>query len=716
MTELNKKTNSKSKFGLSRATSVLNLGSSSKHNQESPPPNHKRFPNIFGKKQLSMTPTGSGLKIKTSSSFNDVDHKLSNNLSPSGQRAHHNSNPFMSNGKLPMSKSSSQEKQMTYNPYGSITKTPTFSNSPQQASSTPHSATNSTANSRTNTQSTTNSLGFYMGDGKGKPQVLSLPILDPNTRLPTKYQSLNSNLFDDFDLMNNGKSVGQGGSSEVKLVKNKLLKQVYILKKFKILKNESDDAFYDRILREYLISKMAMGCVNVVNTFQVLKVSTTSNMTRGWGFVMEYCPQGDLFSLITSKTWPLCKLEDKLCLFKQICSGVRHLHSLGIAHRDLKPENVLISENGIAKVIDFGISITNFDVEKEAMLEGLEEEQENKKEEEVKEEEHGDGDEEVDDGQRTFSNENQIKEETIEEEENTDEKDTQKGSDENTTSHEENTTSHGEDITDHGEKSSYHGGKSANYGDEPIMCYSYAGSSPYVPPEVFRFNDKQMLTTTLSTKEREAGYDAKLFDSWSLGILLFTILSMKNPFQEPTKQDLQFREYTNVYYQWLQYADREMKQSKNEYPLGPSVETKIMQHFKSRDLSRILCRLLSIDLSKRYSLNALFEDPYFKNIATCVDIEPQTEEINHAICHKKEPLMIPMELQEAQRSSNKQQDINTNGEDTLNGGISSSPLDADGHIILPEIMEQVQLYKQAQKEDEQLLKHLYKPKMHSHYM
>lgn len=40
---------------------------------------------------------------------------------------------------------------------------------------------------------------------------------------------------------------------------------------------------------------------------------------------------------------------------KDVCTGVQHMHSMGIAHRDLKLENILLADNKF-KVADFGSS------------------------------------------------------------------------------------------------------------------------------------------------------------------------------------------------------------------------------------------------------------------------------------------------------------------------------------------------------------------------
>lgn len=49
-------------------------------------------------------------------------------------------------------------------------------------------------------------------------------------------------------------------------------------------------------------------------------------------------------------------LRDSLEYAMQIASGLAAAHEHGIVHRDLKPENVIVSDDGVAKIVDFGLA------------------------------------------------------------------------------------------------------------------------------------------------------------------------------------------------------------------------------------------------------------------------------------------------------------------------------------------------------------------------
>ncbi len=50
------------------------------------------------------------------------------------------------------------------------------------------------------------------------------------------------------------------------------------------------------------------------------------------------------------------QLKQILEIAIQICAGLERAHELGIIHRDLKPENLMLSRDGYAKIVDFGLA------------------------------------------------------------------------------------------------------------------------------------------------------------------------------------------------------------------------------------------------------------------------------------------------------------------------------------------------------------------------
>lgn len=74
--------------------------------------------------------------------------------------------------------------------------------------------------------------------------------------------------------------------------------------------------------------------------------------------VMDYYPDGDLFTNITEKTRYLADDTAIRTAFLQIVDAVAHCHQLGIYCRDLKPENILLNGSHLA-ITDFGVATTS---------------------------------------------------------------------------------------------------------------------------------------------------------------------------------------------------------------------------------------------------------------------------------------------------------------------------------------------------------------------
>ncbi|KAK5627034.1 hypothetical protein RRF57_002749 [Xylaria bambusicola] len=149
-----------------------------------------------------------------------------------------------------------------------------------------------------------------------------------------------------------GKHLGKGATSKVTLMVRKGCPgELYAVKEFRSkTAAESSEEYEKKIKSEYSIAK-SLHHPNVIET-----VRLCTDHGR-WNHVMEYCSEGDLFSLVSKK---YLKEEgrdiDRICLFKQLCQGINYLHNNGIAHRDIKLENLLITKDSKLKITDFGVS------------------------------------------------------------------------------------------------------------------------------------------------------------------------------------------------------------------------------------------------------------------------------------------------------------------------------------------------------------------------
>ena len=138
------------------------------------------------------------------------------------------------------------------------------------------------------------------------------------------------------------RELGRGGMAGVYLARDEELHRSVAVK---VLAEHlgDDEMFRARFLREARLA----GRLSHHNIVQVYDAGETDGRPF---IVMEYVPGG---TLAECGRLPAPRAVE---LGLQACAGLQHAHSAGLVHRDVKPANLLLREDGVLKIADFGIA------------------------------------------------------------------------------------------------------------------------------------------------------------------------------------------------------------------------------------------------------------------------------------------------------------------------------------------------------------------------
>ena len=143
------------------------------------------------------------------------------------------------------------------------------------------------------------------------------------------------------------KSIGEGGMANVYLAYDTILDRNVAVK---ILRGDlaSDEKFVRRFQREAL-SASSLYNQNIVEVYDV------GEDNGQYYIVMEYIDGKHLKTLLKKRG--KLTVSETIDIMMQIASGLSVAHDQYLIHRDIKPQNIMILENGLVKITDFGIAM-----------------------------------------------------------------------------------------------------------------------------------------------------------------------------------------------------------------------------------------------------------------------------------------------------------------------------------------------------------------------
>jgi len=160
------------------------------------------------------------------------------------------------------------------------------------------------------------------------PEVEACPQIRPGERIGDRYEIVSM--------------LGSGGYGRVYAARDLLLVRDVAIKFIgRLSANEQDRA-------RFFVEARAMARLQHENVVSVYDAGDSS-----WGLyiVLELLRGQSLADILKSTT---LNVRDSARMIRQIASGLEAAHRLGIVHRDIKPGNIFMSDDGTAKLGDFG--------------------------------------------------------------------------------------------------------------------------------------------------------------------------------------------------------------------------------------------------------------------------------------------------------------------------------------------------------------------------
>lgn len=139
--------------------------------------------------------------------------------------------------------------------------------------------------------------------------------------------------------------IGAGGMGEVFLAEDPELERPVALKILPAEFAENDDR-----VRRFVLEAKAVSALNHPNILTIYEIGIIDNARY---IASEFVKGETVREKLKGKT---LSVSDTLDIAIQITSALEAAHASGIIHRDIKPENIMLREDRLAKVLDFGLA------------------------------------------------------------------------------------------------------------------------------------------------------------------------------------------------------------------------------------------------------------------------------------------------------------------------------------------------------------------------
>ena len=164
------------------------------------------------------------------------------------------------------------------------------------------------------------------------PPVLDISKLEPGDVIDGRYKYI--------------EKIGKGAFGTVLLMEDEVVDEQLILK-FLNPNVSSDEEMMKRFVHELRYSRK-------ITHRNVIRIYDFLNLQGCYAISMEYFPSHTLSGEIPDNK-PM-DLQKALRFSRDMATGMAVAHLAGVIHRDLKPANILVNDEGLLKIVDFGVA------------------------------------------------------------------------------------------------------------------------------------------------------------------------------------------------------------------------------------------------------------------------------------------------------------------------------------------------------------------------
>lgn len=188
-------------------------------------------------------------------------------------------------------------------------------------------------------------LDLLINAHRQEENVLKTPVFDHVARAIADDESLQAGRqIGAYKIL---KEIGRGGMGAVYLAARadeQFQKRVAI----KLIKRGMDT---DQVLQRFRNERQILAGFDHPNVARLLDGGSTEDGVPY--FVMEYVEGSTIHQFCDEKG---LNITERLRLFRQVCAAVDYAHRNLVVHRDIKPSNILVTAEGVPKLLDFGIA------------------------------------------------------------------------------------------------------------------------------------------------------------------------------------------------------------------------------------------------------------------------------------------------------------------------------------------------------------------------